>query len=114
MEDKAVDQKLITTRIIEGKPKHDAIYSVATGKDGKIYLGLSTEVELAPGSTGRPVKRSGSCVYQWVQVRNHKSPILAPADVIDNGVAGLIRTAQKVDCVLEDSQSQPMFRKHAV
>jgi outer membrane protein assembly factor BamB len=42
-----VDQNLITTRIIEGKPKHNVIYSAATGKDGKIYLGLSAEFDSA-------------------------------------------------------------------
>jgi outer membrane protein assembly factor BamB len=41
--DNIVDQRLITARIIEGKPHHNVIYSAATGKDGKIYLGLSAE-----------------------------------------------------------------------
>ena len=45
---KIVDRNLITTRIIEGKPRHNVIYSAATGKDGKIYLGLSGEMD-SPG-----------------------------------------------------------------
>lgn len=49
MEEKAVSEKFITTRIIEGKPKHDVVYSAATGKDGKIYLGLSSEMD-GPGT----------------------------------------------------------------
>ncbi len=48
-EEKTVDQNLITTRIIEGKPNHNVIYSAATGNDGKIYLGLSAEMD-APGT----------------------------------------------------------------
>lgn len=48
-EDKIVDQNLITARIIEGKPEHNVIYSAATGMDGKIYLGLSAEMD-APGT----------------------------------------------------------------
>ena len=48
-QEKIVDQNLITTRIIEGKPEHNVIYSAATGNDGKIYLGLSAEMD-APGT----------------------------------------------------------------
>jgi hypothetical protein len=48
-EEHIVDQKLITTRIIEGKPEHNVIYSAASGNDGKIYLGLSAEMD-APGT----------------------------------------------------------------
>ncbi len=48
-EERIVDQNLITTRIIENKPRHNVIYSAATGNDGKIYLGLSAEMD-APGS----------------------------------------------------------------
>lgn len=44
-----VEQRLITTRVIEGKPEHNVIYSAATGMDGKIYLGLSAEMD-APGT----------------------------------------------------------------
>lgn len=47
--EKIVDQRLITTRVIEGKPEHNVIYSAATGTDGKIYLGLSAEMD-APGT----------------------------------------------------------------
>ena len=47
--EKTVDQRLITNRVIEGKPKHDVVYSAATGKDGKIYLGLSSEIDIGPG-----------------------------------------------------------------
>jgi hypothetical protein len=35
--DNIVDQRLITTRIIEGKPHHNVIYSAATGKDGNTH-----------------------------------------------------------------------------
>jgi len=49
IEEGMVDQNLITTRIIEGKPKHNVIYSAAAGNDGKIYLGLSGEMD-APGT----------------------------------------------------------------
>lgn len=38
-----IDQKLITTRIVEETPWHDVIYSAATGLDGTIYLGVSSE-----------------------------------------------------------------------
>lgn len=49
---KTVDQNLITTRIIEGKHKHNVIYSAAAGLDGKIYLGLSAEFD-SPGTFGQ-------------------------------------------------------------
>jgi hypothetical protein len=48
----SVDQNLITTRVIEGKPRHNVIYSAATGMDGKIYLGLSAEFD-SPGVFGQ-------------------------------------------------------------
>ena len=48
-EERIVEQRLITARNIEGKPKHNVIYSAASGNDGKIYLGLSAEMD-APGT----------------------------------------------------------------
>lgn len=49
-----VDPALITTRIIENKPKHNVIYSAAAGLDGRIYLGLSAEMD-APGAFGQVI-----------------------------------------------------------
>lgn len=43
MKTSAIDPKLIAARVVEGAPRHDVIYAAATGLDGKIYLGLSTE-----------------------------------------------------------------------
>jgi outer membrane protein assembly factor BamB len=51
-EEKMVDQNLITTRIIEDRPGHNVIYSAATGNDGRIYLGLSAEMD-SPGTFAR-------------------------------------------------------------
>ena len=51
-EAKPVDQQLISTRVIDGKPMHNVIYSAATGVDGKIYLGLSAEFD-SPGVYGQ-------------------------------------------------------------
>ncbi|HRU04424.1 MAG TPA: hypothetical protein P5137_01455 [Candidatus Brocadiia bacterium] len=50
-----VDPKLIASRVAEGWPKHDVFYSAATGKDGKIYLGLSSEME-NPGVFARLIR----------------------------------------------------------
>jgi len=50
-----VDPKLIASRVAEGWPKHDVFYSAATGKDGKIYLGLSSEME-NPGTFARLIR----------------------------------------------------------
>jgi outer membrane protein assembly factor BamB len=50
-----VDQNLITTRVIEGKPHHNVIYSAATGNDGKIYLGLSGEMD-SPGTYAQLIR----------------------------------------------------------
>ncbi len=38
-----VDPALMRVVPIPGLPLHDVIYSIATGSDGKIYLGLSSE-----------------------------------------------------------------------
>ena len=50
-----VDQRLITTRIIEGKPDHNVIYSAAAGTDGNIYLGLSAEMD-CPGTSAQLIR----------------------------------------------------------
>ena len=50
-----VDQRLITTRIIEGKPDHNVIYSAAAGTDGNIYLGLSAEMD-SPGTSAQLIR----------------------------------------------------------
>lgn len=55
MKDGIVDQRLITARIVEGKPQHNVIYSAATGADGKIYLGLSSEMD-GPGTCAQLIR----------------------------------------------------------
>jgi len=50
-----VDQRLITARIIEGKPDHNVIYSAAAGTDGNIYLGLSAEMD-SPGTYAQLIR----------------------------------------------------------
>lgn len=46
-DDTPVDPKRITARFITGKPRHNVIYSAATSPDGRIYLGLSAEMDSA-------------------------------------------------------------------
>jgi outer membrane protein assembly factor BamB len=50
-----VDPKFLTARILENTPNHDVFYSAATGLDGRIYLGLSSEMS-SPGTFGKLVR----------------------------------------------------------
>jgi outer membrane protein assembly factor BamB len=47
-ETRSVDSSLLRAKTIEGLPFHDVIYSIAMGKDGKIYMGVSSE--FGPGT----------------------------------------------------------------
>jgi outer membrane protein assembly factor BamB len=47
-ETSSVDSSLLRAKTIEGLPFHDVIYSIVTGKDGKIYMGVSSE--FGPGT----------------------------------------------------------------
>jgi len=47
-ETRNVDSSLLRAKTIEGLPFHDVIYSIVTGKDGKIYMGVSSE--FGPGT----------------------------------------------------------------
>jgi hypothetical protein len=50
-----VDPKFLTARILDNTPNHDVFYSAATGLDGRIYLGLSSEMT-SPGTFGQLVR----------------------------------------------------------
>lgn len=52
MKTQPVDPKFLTARILDKWPKHDVVYGAAVGKDGKVYLGLSSEMA-NPGTNSR-------------------------------------------------------------